>query len=92
METIDKIKYFGCNYFSGHHRQNQNSNKWMIHRLQKIKYSHYKEISVNDDRDYIEAKRFFRKNGFVRQYHYYHLMRCNPFHYSKLLDETKIKL
>lgn len=85
------IKYFGCTYFSGHLRHNQNVEWWPNNRLGSFTYTHWKFKSLNDDRRYIKAKRFLKKKGYVYKWQFDYLLECNPYHFTKLLENVEIR-
>lgn len=75
------MKKYGCKYKSGHLRKNQNV-VWGCNESRGCSYTHAKEISCNDDRSYIRAKRYFKFNDIIPK-HYVSVLLSNNYHYFK---------
>ena len=81
-------KYFGVttyNKSNGRIRTNQNLLYGPNNDVQIIKYTHYKELSINDNYRYLKYKKQFRRLGWnklsdhVKSY----LLKLNPYYFSK---------
>ena len=73
------MKYFGCKY-------NKRSNQNLLYPKVGTRYTHIKIISINDDRNYLQFKRKFKRVGWenLSDFEKSYLMNKNPYHFRYL--------